>query len=77
MFTGVQILDPSIFRHMEEHGTERKFSTTKHVYPRLLLAGERLFGFVFDGFWQDLGTPARIRETEHKLQAGQARLHFL
>jgi NDP-sugar pyrophosphorylase family protein len=61
---------------MDANGT-RKFSTTKHTYPRMVLAGERLFGFCFDGFWQDLGTPVRIREAERKLRTGEARLHFL
>jgi len=77
MFTGVQILDPKIFEHMEHNGTAQKFSTTKHTYPRMLRAGERLYGFYFEGFWQDLGTPARIREAEMKLQIGEANLHFL
>jgi NDP-sugar pyrophosphorylase family protein len=76
MFTGVQILDPKVFEHMDAGGM-RKFSTTKHTYPRMLLGGERLFGFYFDGFWQDLGTPARIREAESEIQTGRARLHFL
>lgn len=77
MFTGVQILDPSIFGHMDELEPERKFSTTKDIYPRMLMAGERLFGFLFDGFWQDLGTPARIHEAEEKLNTDRAHLHFL
>lgn len=77
MFTGVQILDPRVFDYMEDDGATRKFSTTKHTYPRMLGSGERLYGFPFDGFWQDLGTPARIREAELKLQNGEARLHFL
>ena len=77
MFTGVQILDPSVFAHMDELWPERKFSTTKDTDPRMLIAGERLFGFLFEGFWQDLGTPARIDEAEQKLRNGQARLHFL
>ena len=77
MFTGVQVLDPSIFQHMDELGPERKFSTTKDTYPRMLMAGERLFGFLFDGFWQDLGTPARIHEAEEKLSTDRAHLHFL
>ena len=77
MFTGVQILDPSVFDHMQEHAAARKFSTTKHLYPRMLAGGERLFGFHFDGFWQDLGTPERIREAESKMRSGQARLHYL
>jgi NDP-sugar pyrophosphorylase family protein len=77
MFTGVQILEPKVFEHMDDIGTTQKFSTTKHTYPRMLLGGERLFGFDFGGFWQDLGTPTRIREAELTLQTGRARLHFL
>jgi mannose-1-phosphate guanylyltransferase len=77
MFTGVQVLEPKIFDYMEDHGTAQKFSTTKHTYPRMLIAGERLFGFLFNGFWQDLGTPERIREAELKMQNGQVRPHFL
>ena len=77
MFTGVQILEPKVFEHMEDEAAGPKFSTTKHTYPRMLVKGERLFGYRFDGFWQDLGTPGRIREAEQKLRTGRVRLHFL
>ncbi|MGH7854876.1 MAG: nucleotidyltransferase family protein [Candidatus Binatia bacterium] len=77
MFTGVQIIDPKVFDYMENHAARRKFSTTKHIYPRMLVGGERLFAFQFEGFWQDLGTPERIREAEMKMKNGQARLHYL
>ncbi|HZD40896.1 MAG TPA: NDP-sugar synthase, partial [Terriglobales bacterium] len=77
MFTGVQVLEPRVFDHMVPAGAERKFSTTKDTYPRMLLQGERLFGFRFDGFWQDVGTASRIKEAEHRLAAGQATLHYL
>ena len=39
MFTGVQILEPKIFRYMDNE-TAAKFSTTRHTYPRMLCAGE-------------------------------------
>jgi NDP-sugar pyrophosphorylase family protein len=77
MFTGVQILEPQIFDHMVPAGAGRKFSTTKDTYPRMLLHGEKLFGFRFDGFWQDVGTANRIQEAEQKLAAGKATLHYL
>lgn len=77
MFTGVQILEPRIFEHMEDEPPRQRFSTTRDTYPRMLIAGERLFGFPFDGFWQDLGTPERIREAEETLRSGRANLHFL
>jgi len=76
MFTGVQILEPRVFDYMDGGGM-KKFSTTRETYPRMLHAGERLYGHCFEGFWQDLGTMERIEEAEQKLSGGQARLHFL
>jgi mannose-1-phosphate guanylyltransferase len=77
MFTGVQILEPSIFDYMPAVTGSEKFSTTKDVYPKMLLASERLFGYRFDGFWRDLGTAERIQEAERSLRLGQAKLHYL
>jgi NDP-sugar pyrophosphorylase family protein len=76
MFTGLQILEPRVFDFMDGGGL-KKFSTTRETYPRMVHADERVFGFCFDGFWQDLGTMERITEAEQKLSHGDARLHFL
>ena len=76
MFTGLQILEPRVFDYMDG-GELKKFSTTRETYPRMLHAGEPIFGYCFEGFWQDLGTMERITETEQKLRHGQAQLHFL
>ena len=77
MFTGVQVLEPRVFDYMATADTLRKFSTTKDTYPRMLLRQEKLFGFRFGGFWQDVGTANRIKEAEDSLAAGKARLHYL
>jgi len=77
MFTGIQVLEPRVFDYMAPDDTLRKFSTTKDTYPRMLLHQERLFGFRFGGFWQDVGTTSRIKEAEDSLAAGKARLHYL
>jgi NDP-sugar pyrophosphorylase family protein len=77
MFTGVQILEPRVFDFMPSVHVPQKFGTTKHTYPRMLSAGEPLYGFRFDGYWHDLGTEERIREAERSLAAGTAKLHFL
>jgi NDP-sugar pyrophosphorylase family protein len=76
MFTGVQVLEPKIFDYMDAGMTAHKFSTTRQTYPRMLADGQPLYGFCFDGFWQDLGTAQRIQEAERSLAAG-ARLHYL
>jgi mannose-1-phosphate guanylyltransferase len=77
MFTGLQVLEPRVFDYMEPEDGVRKFSTTKDTYPRMLLHQEKLFGFRFDGFWQDVGTASRIKEAEESLAGGRARLHYL
>ena len=76
MFTGVQVLEPTVFDYMDTGMTAHKFSTTRETYPRMLSDGQPLYGFRFDGFWQDLGTADRIREAERSLAAG-TRLHYL
>jgi NDP-sugar pyrophosphorylase family protein len=77
MFTGVQLLEPRIFEYMEGAGAAAKFSTTRQTYPQMLLAGEPLYGYCFEGFWQDLGTVERIKRVEASLAQGRARLHYL
>jgi NDP-sugar pyrophosphorylase family protein len=77
MFTGVQVLEPKVFDYMDSETGAHKFSTTRQTYPRMLADGQPLYGFCFDGFWQDLGTAERIRQAEHGLAGGEVRLHYL
>jgi NDP-sugar pyrophosphorylase family protein len=77
MFTGVQIFEPKVFGYMDANEAAQKFSTTMQTYPRMLQAGEPLYGFCFEGFWQDLGTVERIRYAEDSLRTGQLSLHYV
>lgn len=79
MFTGVQVLEPGVFDHLEATPTELsgKFGITKITYPGMVSRGESLYGFPFHGYWQDLGTPERIAEAESKLRSGELKLHYL
>jgi mannose-1-phosphate guanylyltransferase len=77
MFTGVQILEPKVFDYMDAATSSQKFSTTRQTYPRMLADRQPLYGFYFDGFWQDLGTAERIRQAERSLEQGAVRLHYL
>jgi NDP-sugar pyrophosphorylase family protein len=77
MFTGVQILEPRVFDYMQNGAEPRKFGTTKDTYPQMLVEGEPLYGYCFDGLWQDLGTPERIEQMERILAQRQAKLHYV
>lgn len=76
MFTGVQVLEPKVFEYMKIDGASQRFSTTKDVYPRMVVK-DNVYGFRFDGFWQDVGTANRIKEAEDVLAHGKARLRYI
>lgn len=53
MFTGIQILDPSIFRYIPRG----VFSdSVRDVYPAAMAAGERIGAYVASGDWHELST---------------------
>jgi mannose-1-phosphate guanylyltransferase/phosphomannomutase len=51
--TGVYVLEPEIFDYIEE-GKPVDFSS--EVFPTLLEEGKPLFGYVAEGYWEDVGT---------------------
>ena len=65
MFTGVQILEQRVFDFMEARGP---FSITETTYPRMLAAGEPLFGAVFAGPWLTVGSPEELAAAEDSLR---------
>ncbi len=55
-FTGIHILEQRIFREIPG-GVKSEIN--REVYPRLILGGARISGYVHEGFWRELGTPQR------------------
>ena len=51
--TGIYMLEPEIFDHIPE-GRPSDFSG--EIFPALLDAGKPLFGWVAEGYWEDVGT---------------------
>jgi NDP-sugar pyrophosphorylase family protein len=74
MFTGLQILEPRVFAFMPEL---KPFSTTRETYPRLLLAGETLYGFVHSGPWMVVDDAAGMARATQAIVSGQVRLSYL
>lgn len=65
MYTGVQILEPQIFSYMAE---KQAFSITERTYPKMLQAGEPLYGHRFGGRWITVGTPEELEAAEEELR---------
>ncbi len=65
---GTYILNPSLFR---DYPTNEPLSFERRVFPDLLTQGKRVTGFIWDGYWLDLGTPAKYLQGQLDILTGQ------
>lgn len=68
--TGTYILEPEIFDYIPQEG-EVDFS--KDVFPRLLAEDAGIYGYILEGYWNDIGRPegylkANMDILNHKMQ---------
>ena len=57
--TGIYVLEPEVLRHVP---TDRPYDFSKELFPHLLEMGRPLYGFVLDGYWQDIGNLDQYRQ---------------
>jgi mannose-1-phosphate guanylyltransferase/phosphomannomutase len=57
--TGVYVLEPEVLRHVP---TDRAYDFSKELFPLLLEMGRPVYGFVVEGYWQDIGNLAQYRQ---------------
>jgi mannose-1-phosphate guanylyltransferase/phosphomannomutase len=51
--TGIYVIDPKVLQLVE---VDEVVDWSAHVFPRLLAAGEPMYGYVSDRYWEDVGT---------------------
>ncbi len=66
--TGIYVLEPEIFDRIPE-GQVVDFSG--EVFPEVLEAGEPLYGYVADGYWEDVGTTAAYLKAHEDILDGK------
>jgi mannose-1-phosphate guanylyltransferase/phosphomannomutase len=57
--TGIYVLEPEVLRYIP---TDRPYDFSKELFPILLEMGKPLYGFVCDGYWQDIGNLDQYRQ---------------
>jgi mannose-1-phosphate guanylyltransferase/phosphomannomutase len=57
--TGIYVLDPEVLRHVP---AKRAFDFSADLFPLLLEMGRPLYGYVFEGYWQDIGNIDQYRQ---------------
>ena len=51
--TGIYVLEPEVFDHIP---ADTKYDFSQDLFPRLFEMGAPLYGYVADGYWQDIGS---------------------
>src|ERR1700722_1179530 len=65
--TGIYVLEPEVFDYIEP---AKPVDFSADVFPRLLEEGKPLFGYVAEGYWEDVGTlDAYIKAHQDALDA--------
>ena len=57
--TGIYVLEPEVLRHVP---TDRPYDFSKELFPLLLEMGRPLYGYVCEGYWQDIGNLDQYRQ---------------
>jgi len=51
--TGIYVLDPAVFEHIPPN---EPFDFSQDLFPKLFDMGAPLYGYVAEGYWQDIGS---------------------
>ncbi|MEA2015523.1 MAG: NDP-sugar synthase [Actinomycetota bacterium] len=64
---GIYVMEPGVLKNVP---AGEKYSFERQLFPALLEKGHRIFGYVFDSYWLDVGTPQKYlmanRDVLHK-----------
>jgi mannose-1-phosphate guanylyltransferase/phosphomannomutase len=57
--TGIYVLEPEVLKHVPP---DEPFDFAKELFPLLLEMGRPIYGYVCDGYWQDIGNLDQFRQ---------------
>src|SRR6476619_7659544 len=69
--TGIYVLEPEVLRHIP---TDRPYDFSKELFPLLLEMGRPIYGYVCDGYWQDIGNLEQFRQANFDALDGRVGL---
>jgi mannose-1-phosphate guanylyltransferase / phosphomannomutase len=71
--TGIYVLEPEVLKHVP---TDRPYDFSKELFPYLLEMGRPLYGYVMDGYWQDIGNLDQFRQANFDALEEKVRLNI-
>ncbi len=71
--TGIYVLETEVLKHVP---ADRPYDFSKELFPLLLEMGRPLYGFVLDGYWQDIGNLDQYRQANFDALDERVRLNI-
>jgi len=71
--TGIYVLEPEVLKHVP---SDRPYDFSKELFPYLLEMGRPLYGYVMDGYWQDIGNLDQYRQANFDALDERVRLNI-
>jgi mannose-1-phosphate guanylyltransferase/phosphomannomutase len=71
--TGIYVIEPEVLRHVP---TDRPYDFSKELFPLLLEMGRPMYGYVMDGYWQDIGNLDQYRQANFDALDERVRLNI-
>jgi mannose-1-phosphate guanylyltransferase / phosphomannomutase len=71
--TGIYVLEPEVLRHIPK---DRPYDFSKELFPLLLEMGRPMYGYVMDGYWQDIGNLDQFRQANFDVLEERVSLHI-
>jgi mannose-1-phosphate guanylyltransferase/phosphomannomutase len=71
--TGVYVIEPEVLKHVP---TDRPYDFSKELFPLLLEMGRPIYGWVADGYWQDIGNLTQYRQANFDALDGRVELEI-
>src|SRR6266516_169799 len=68
--TGIYVLEPEVFEHFPDGPSD----FAGDIFPKLLEVGAPLYGFVVDGYWEDVGNLEAYQRAHQDILDGRVKL---
>jgi mannose-1-phosphate guanylyltransferase/phosphomannomutase len=70
--TGIYVLEPEVLRHVP---ADRPYDFSKELFPLLLEMGRPIYGYVCEGYWQDIGNIDQYKQANFDALDEKVRLN--
>jgi len=72
--TGIYIFEPEIFDFFE--GKEKEVDFSKDIFPEVIKQDAGMYGYVFNGYWNDIGRPETYLEATYDILDQKMKQNF-